>query len=116
MQRPREGLVFFRTLLQDRGLIISLPPLLYTEAAIPLHLRGPHFGSASYPLPFEVGPLPRTHRKVKAKGKFKAKLGDKPRAEAYPSKRLSLPNPLTFILMSQRLRTKGFMRLEKRLL
>lgn len=114
MQRPREGLVFSRTLLQ--GLIISLPPLLYTEAAIPLHLRGPHFGCASYPLPFEVGPLPRTHRKVKAKGKFKAKLFDKPRVEAYPNKWLSLSNPLTFILKSQRLRTKGAMRLEKLLL
>ncbi|CAO2606143.1 Tubulin monoglycylase TTLL3 [Lemmus lemmus] len=48
------------------------------KAAIPLHLRGSHFGSASWPLPFEAGPLPSTHRKVKAKGKCKARLCDKP--------------------------------------
>lgn len=113
MQRPREGLVFSRNLFQDRGLIISLSLPPYTEAAIPLHLRGPHFGSALCPLPFEVGPLPSTHRKVTAKGNFKARLCDKPRAEAYPEKRLSLPNPLTFILASRTLRTLGARRLEK---
>ncbi|XP_060239905.1 tubulin monoglycylase TTLL3 isoform X4 [Meriones unguiculatus] len=112
--------------LPTAKVLMSLPPhsdlkvapsmLKPGKAAIPLHLRGPHFGCASYPLPFEVGPLPRTHRKVKAKGKFKAKLFDKPRVEAYPNKWLSLSNPLTFILKSQRLRTKGAMRLEKLLL
>ncbi|XP_050004343.1 tubulin monoglycylase TTLL3 isoform X2 [Alexandromys fortis] len=83
------------------------------KAAIPLHLRGPHFGSALWPLPFEAGPLPSTHRKVKAKGKFKARLCDKPRAEAYPEKRLSFPKPLTLILTSQTLWTRGAIRIEK---
>lgn len=95
---------------------LSLPPLLYAEAAIPQHLRGPHFGSASWPLPFEAGLLPSTHRKVKGKGKFKARLGSTPRAEAYPKKRLSLPNPFTLTLASQNLRLIGAARLEKPLL
>ncbi|XP_036037217.1 tubulin monoglycylase TTLL3 isoform X3 [Onychomys torridus] len=83
------------------------------QAAIPLHLGGPHFGSALWPMPFGVGPLPSTHRKVKAKGKFKARLCDKPRAEAYPKKRLSLPKPLTFILTCRTWRAMEARRLEK---
>ncbi|KAL1790203.1 tubulin monoglycylase TTLL3 [Sigmodon hispidus] len=86
------------------------------KAAIPLRLEGPHFGSALWPLPFEVGPLPSTHRKVKAKGKFKARLCDNPRAEAYPKKRLSFPKPLTLILTCRTLRTMRARRLEKPLL
>ncbi|XP_031238750.1 tubulin monoglycylase TTLL3 isoform X4 [Mastomys coucha] len=92
---------------------LFLPPLLYAEATIPLHLRGPHFGSASRPLPFEAELLPSTHRKVKAKGKFKANT---PRAEACPTKRLSLPSPFSLILATRRLRPIGARRLEKPLL
>nr|XP_042129742.1 tubulin monoglycylase TTLL3 isoform X1 [Peromyscus maniculatus bairdii] len=86
------------------------------QAAIPRHLGGPHFGSALWPMPFGVGPLPSTHRKVKAKGKFKARLCDKPRAEAYPEKRLSLPKPLTLILTCRTRRIMGARRLENPLL
>ncbi|XP_059114338.1 tubulin monoglycylase TTLL3 isoform X2 [Peromyscus eremicus] len=86
------------------------------QAAIPRHLGGSHFGSALWPMPFGVGPLPSTHRKVKAKGKFKARLCDKPRAEAYPEKRLSLPKPLTLILTCRRRRIMGTRRLENPLL
>lgn len=67
-------------------------------------------------MPFGVGPLPSTHRKVKAKGKFKARLCDKPRAEAYPEKRLSLPKPLTLILTCRTRRIMGARRLENPLL
>lgn len=115
MQRPGEGLLFPRTLFQDTGLIV-FPPLLYTEAASPLRLGGSHFGNALWSLPLEVGPLPSTHRKVKAKGKFKARLCDKPRTEAYPEKRLSLPKSLPLILTSQSLGIMGAMRLDKALL
>ncbi|XP_072641319.1 tubulin monoglycylase TTLL3 isoform X3 [Canis lupus baileyi] len=80
------------------------------------HLRGPHPESALWPLPFEVGTLPNTHRKIKAKGKFKARLYDKPKAEACLMKTLSLPGPLPFINAYQELGGMGDVRLEKSLL
>ncbi|XP_072641317.1 tubulin monoglycylase TTLL3 isoform X1 [Canis lupus baileyi] len=86
------------------------------KAVIPQHLRGPHPESALWPLPFEVGTLPNTHRKIKAKGKFKARLYDKPKAEACLMKTLSLPGPLPFINAYQELGGMGDVRLEKSLL
>ncbi|XP_077714025.1 tubulin monoglycylase TTLL3 isoform X3 [Canis aureus] len=80
------------------------------------HLRGPHPESALWPLPFEVGTLPNTHRKIKAKGKFKARLYDKPKVEACLMKTLSLPGPLPFINAYQELGGMGDVRLEKSLL
>ncbi|XP_048954561.1 tubulin monoglycylase TTLL3 isoform X3 [Canis lupus dingo] len=80
------------------------------------HLRGPHPESALWPLPFEVGTPPNTHRKIKAKGKFKARLYDKPKAEACLMKTLSLPGPLPFINAYQELGGMGDVRLEKSLL
>nr|XP_023475773.1 tubulin monoglycylase TTLL3 isoform X4 [Equus caballus] len=50
-----------------------------------------HPGNALCSLPFEVGNLPSTQRKIKAKGKFKARL-DKPKAEACLMKTVSLPS------------------------
>ncbi|KAK2505920.1 hypothetical protein MC885_006833 [Smutsia gigantea] len=61
------------------------------------HLRGPYPESALWPLPFEVGTLPGTHRKIKAKGKFKGRDCAKPKAETCLLKMLSLPGPLAFI-------------------
>ncbi|XP_038282926.1 tubulin monoglycylase TTLL3 isoform X4 [Canis lupus familiaris] len=86
------------------------------KAVIPQHLRGPHPESALWPLPFEVGTPPNTHRKIKAKGKFKARLYDKPKAEACLMKTLSLPGPLPFINAYQELGGMGDVRLEKSLL
>ncbi|XP_077714028.1 tubulin monoglycylase TTLL3 isoform X4 [Canis aureus] len=86
------------------------------KAVIPQHLRGPHPESALWPLPFEVGTLPNTHRKIKAKGKFKARLYDKPKVEACLMKTLSLPGPLPFINAYQELGGMGDVRLEKSLL
>ncbi|KAM8925322.1 tubulin monoglycylase TTLL3 isoform 4-T4 [Lycaon pictus] len=86
------------------------------KAVIPQRLRGPHPESALWPLPFEVGTLPNTHRKIKAKGKFKARLYDKPKAEACLMKTLSLPGPLPFINAYQELGGMGDVRLEKSLL
>ncbi|XP_075854544.1 tubulin monoglycylase TTLL3 isoform X1 [Microcebus murinus] len=85
--------------LPTAKVFISLPPNLdlrlapsiqkQRKAAVaPLCLRGSHPGSAWFPLSFEVGTLPSTHRKVKAR------LCDKPKAEACPMKRLSFPEPL----------------------
>ncbi|XP_039087268.1 tubulin monoglycylase TTLL3 isoform X3 [Hyaena hyaena] len=79
-------------------------------------IRGPCPGSALWPLPFEVGNLPSTHRKIKAKGKFKARLCDKPKAEACLLKTLSLPGPLPFISAYQGLGGMRDMRLQKPLL
>ena len=79
--------------------ISPLLPSFHTEAVTPICLRGPPPGSPLWPLPSEVGTLPSTHRKVKGKGKLKAK----PKAEAYPVKRLSLPEPPPFTDTFQRL-------------
>lgn len=69
-----------------------------------------------WPLPFEVGNLPSTYRKIKAKGKFKTRLCDKPKAEACLMKTLSLPGPLPFIKAYQELGGMGDVRPEKPLL
>lgn len=66
-----------------------------------------------WPLPFEVGNLPSTHRKIKAKGKFKARLCDSPKAEVCLMKMPSLPGPLPLINAHQQLGGMGDVRLEK---
>ncbi|XP_045664148.1 tubulin monoglycylase TTLL3 isoform X1 [Ursus americanus] len=103
--------------LPTAKVLISFPPnpelklassvLKPRKAVAPQRLRGPHPGSALWPLPFEVGNLPSTHRKIKAKGKFKARLCDKPKAEACLMKTLSLPGPLPFISAYQGLGGMG---------
>uniref|UniRef100_H0Y160 Tubulin tyrosine ligase like 3 n=1 Tax=Otolemur garnettii TaxID=30611 RepID=H0Y160_OTOGA len=90
--------------LPTAKVLISLPPNLDLKqassipkprkAVAPPCLRGPQLGSAWWPLSLEVGTLPSTHRMVKAKGKFKARLCDNPKAEAYPMKKLSFLQPL----------------------
>ncbi|KAG8516893.1 Tubulin monoglycylase TTLL3, partial [Galemys pyrenaicus] len=71
----------------------SLLPSSHAEAVAlqPLHASRP--GSTLWPPHVEVGNLPR---KVKAKDKLKARLCDRPRAEAHPGKTLSFlqPRPL----------------------
>lgn len=97
-----------------RFLIISpFLPSFYTEAVASKRLRGPQPGSILWPQTFEVETLPSTYRKVKAKGKFKARLCDKPKAEAYPVKRLSLPMSLPLTNTLQKLKGRGVMRLGK---
>ncbi|XP_040484426.1 tubulin monoglycylase TTLL3 isoform X11 [Ursus maritimus] len=103
--------------LPTAKVLISFPPnpelklassvLKPRKAVAPQRLRGPHPGSALWPLPCEVGNLPSTHRKIKAKGKFKARLCDKPKAEACLMKTLSLPGPLPFISAYQGLGGMG---------
>ncbi|XP_047390859.1 tubulin monoglycylase TTLL3 isoform X4 [Sciurus carolinensis] len=83
------------------------------KAVAPKHLRGSQPGSALWPQTLEVGTLPSTHRKVKVKGKFKARLCDKPKAETYPVKRLSLPISLPLTDTCQKLGSMGVTRLGK---
>ncbi|XP_062969670.1 tubulin monoglycylase TTLL3 isoform X2 [Cynocephalus volans] len=102
--------------LPTAKVLISLPPNLDLKLAPSIlkpqkHLQGPHPGSALSPLPFEVGTLPSTHRKVKTKGKFKARLCNKPKA--CPEKRLSLLEPLPLIDIFQRPGGMGNRRLGK---
>uniref|UniRef100_A0A673UWE8 Tubulin tyrosine ligase like 3 n=1 Tax=Suricata suricatta TaxID=37032 RepID=A0A673UWE8_SURSU len=79
-------------------------------------IRGPCPGSALWPPPFEVGNVPRTHRKIMVKGKFKARLCDKPKAEACLLKTVSLPGSLPFTGAYQGLGGRGDVRLRKPLL
>ncbi|XP_037378342.1 tubulin monoglycylase TTLL3 isoform X4 [Talpa occidentalis] len=65
---------------------------MQTQAAAAQRPRSFHPGSTWGPPCFEVGNLPR---KVKAKGKFKARVCDKPKAEARLMKTLSLLEPST---------------------
>ncbi|KAI5768860.1 TTLL3 [Gulo gulo luscus] len=112
--------------LPTAKVLISFPPnselklassvLKPRKAVASQRLRGPHPGNALWPLPFEVGNLPSTHRKIKAKGKFKTRLCDKPKAEACLMKTLSLPGPLPFIKAYQELGGMGDVRPEKPLL
>nr|XP_060487664.1 tubulin monoglycylase TTLL3 isoform X4 [Panthera onca] len=72
--------------LPTAKVLISFPPNPELKLASSVlkprkHLHGPCPGSSLWPLPFEVGNLPSTHRKIKAKGKFKARLCDRPKAE-----------------------------------
>ena len=118
---PRGGLVSLRIPFLDKFLIISpLFPSFYTKAVVPKCLCGPHPGGALWPLPSEVRNLPSTHRKIKAKSEFKARLCDRPKAvrkaEACLMKTLSLPGPLPLINERQGLRGMWDVRLEKLLL
>ncbi|KAM5231709.1 tubulin monoglycylase TTLL3 isoform 6-T6 [Hipposideros larvatus] len=110
-------------LLPTAKVLISLPPnselkqapevLKPRKAVAPQCLCGSHPGSALWPLPFEVGNLPSSHWKIKAKGKFKARLRDGPKVEACLMKTLYLPGPLLLIDAHQGLGGMGDMRLEK---
>ncbi|XP_073087101.1 tubulin monoglycylase TTLL3 isoform X10 [Manis javanica] len=80
------------------------------------HLRGPYPESALCHLPLEVGTPPGTHRKIKAKGKFKARVCAKPKAETCLMKTLSLPGPLAFTDAYRGLGGIGDVRQEKPLL
>ncbi|XP_057410218.1 tubulin monoglycylase TTLL3 isoform X4 [Balaenoptera acutorostrata] len=91
--------------------LISLPPnpelmlapnaLKPRKALAPQRLHGPPLGSNLWSQPFEVGNLPSAHRKIKAKGKFKARLCDKPKAATCLMTTLSLPGPLPHISAHQ---------------
>ncbi|XP_048643048.1 tubulin monoglycylase TTLL3 isoform X4 [Marmota marmota marmota] len=83
------------------------------KAVAPKRLRGPQPARVLWPQTFEVGTLPSTHRKVKGKGKLKARLCDKPKAEAYPVKRLGHPISLPLTDTFQKLRGTEVMRLGK---
>ncbi|XP_046281587.1 tubulin monoglycylase TTLL3 isoform X3 [Marmota monax] len=83
------------------------------KAVAPKRLRGPQPARVLWPQTFEVGTLPSTHRKVKGKGKLKARLCDKPKAEAYPMKRLGHPISLPLTDTFQKLRGTEVMRLGK---
>lgn len=110
----RQGAAGVRIPFLDRFLIISTPfPSFHIEAVAPQCLCGSHPGSALWPLPFEVGNLPSSHWKIKAKGKFKARLRDGPKVEACLMKTLYLPGPLLLIDAHQGLGGMGDMRLEK---
>ncbi|XP_059246253.1 tubulin monoglycylase TTLL3 isoform X11 [Mustela nigripes] len=107
--------------LPTAKVLISFPPNSELKLASSVlkprkRLRGPHPGSTLWPLPFEVGNLPSTYRKIKAKGKFKTRLCDKPKAEACFMKTLSLPGPLPFIKAYQELGGMGDVKPEKPLL
>ncbi|XP_057362861.1 tubulin monoglycylase TTLL3 isoform X8 [Manis pentadactyla] len=80
------------------------------------HLLGPYPESALWRLPLEVGTPSGTHRKIKAKGKFKARVCTKPKAETCLMKTLSLPGPLAFTDAYRGLGGIGNVRLEKPLL
>lgn len=67
-------------------------------------------------LPFEVGNLPSTQSKIKAKGKFKARLCDRPKVETCLMKTLSLPGPPPLISAYPGFGGMGNARLEKPLL
>ncbi|XP_036075098.1 tubulin monoglycylase TTLL3 isoform X5 [Rousettus aegyptiacus] len=104
--------------LPTAKVLISLPPNPELKQASTIlkprkRLCGSYPGNALWPLPFEVGNLPSTHRKIKAKGKFKARLCDSPKAEVCLMKMLSLPGPLPLINAHQQLGSMGDMRLEK---
>ncbi|KAM7063641.1 tubulin monoglycylase TTLL3 isoform 4-T4 [Molossus nigricans] len=113
-------------MLPTAKVLISLPPspelkqasaILKPRKAVALkRLRGSYPGDALWPLPFEVGNLPSTHRNIKAKGEFKARLCDRPKADACPVKMLSLQGPLPLINAHQQLGGMGDARLEKPLL
>ncbi|XP_053454706.1 tubulin monoglycylase TTLL3 isoform X4 [Nycticebus coucang] len=104
--------------LPTAKVLISLPPNLDLKqtssipkprkAVAPPCLRGPQLGSAWWPLSLEVGTLPSTHRMVKAKGKFKARLCDNPKAEAYPMKKLSFLEPLPLTDTFQKPGCRGY--------
>ncbi|KAM5231706.1 tubulin monoglycylase TTLL3 isoform 3-T3 [Hipposideros larvatus] len=105
-------------LLPTAKVLISLPPNSELKQAPEVLkprkcLCGSHPGSALWPLPFEVGNLPSSHWKIKAKGKFKARLRDGPKVEACLMKTLYLPGPLLLIDAHQGLGGMGDMRLEK---
>ncbi|XP_054564075.1 tubulin monoglycylase TTLL3 isoform X1 [Eptesicus fuscus] len=113
-------------ILPTAKIFISLPPnpelkqapiiLKPRKAVAPKRIHGPRPGGALRPLPFEVGNLPSTHRSVKAKGDFKARLCDRPKTEAYPMKVLNLPGPLPLIDAHQRVGGMGDVKLKKPLL
>ncbi|XP_037657223.1 tubulin monoglycylase TTLL3-like isoform X2 [Choloepus didactylus] len=102
--------------LPTAKVLIALPP---TSEVKPRgwkpgkSLRSPYSGNALWSLPFEVGTLPSTHRKVKAKGKFKARLCNKHKAEACFVEGQSPPEPLPLNDASQRLGGMGDVKLEK---
>ncbi|XP_069907238.1 tubulin monoglycylase TTLL3 isoform X5 [Oryctolagus cuniculus] len=108
------------TTLPTAKVFISLPPnpelklapgvLKPTKAAAPRHLQSPRPGRALWHLPFDVGALPDTHRKVQAR------RGDKSKAKACPMKQLGLPEPLSLIDTFGGLRGMGDMWLGKPLL
>ncbi|XP_062056394.1 tubulin monoglycylase TTLL3 isoform X2 [Lepus europaeus] len=108
------------TTLPTAKVFISLPPnpelklapgvLKPTKAAAPRRLQSPRPGRALWHLPFDVGALPDTHRKVQAR------RGDKSKAKACPMKQLGLPEPLSLINTFGGLRGMGDMRLGKPLL
>ncbi|XP_066899573.1 tubulin monoglycylase TTLL3 isoform X2 [Kogia breviceps] len=92
--------------LPTAKVLISLPPnpeLKLAPSALKPRKRfhGPPLGSNLWSQPFEVGNLPSTHGKMKAKGKFKARLCDKPKAETCLMTTLSLPGPLPLISAHQ---------------
>ncbi|XP_059967510.1 tubulin monoglycylase TTLL3 isoform X7 [Mesoplodon densirostris] len=97
--------------LPTAKVLISLPPnpelklapnaLKPRKALAPQRFHGAPLGSNLWSQPFEVGNLPSTHRKIKAKGNFKARLCDKPKAETCLMTTLSLPRPLPLISAHQ---------------
>ncbi|XP_076972721.1 tubulin monoglycylase TTLL3 isoform X3 [Tamandua tetradactyla] len=104
-----------RTGMQTQ-VLIALPPTSEVKPSgwkPSKSLRSAHPGNALWSLPFEVGTLPSNHRKVKAKGKFKAKLCDKHKAEACFMEGQSPQEPLSLNDASPRLGGLGDVRLEK---
>lgn len=93
-----------RACIPQNPLPEQIPDLLssfHTEALAPQCFHGPPLGSNLWSQRFEVGNLPSTRRKIKAKGNFKARLCDKPKAETCLMATLSLPGPLPLISAHQ---------------